>query len=313
MAGVDNGAAGARARSPLQRVLVSVASFRRPAELGRLLESLEQARKGVGADIDLLVVDNDAAGSAEEVVRRAPTQVTYVLEPTPGIAAARNRALDEFPRYDAIVFVDDDEWVDRDWLEELLGYAGRGTADVVTGPVLSELPPESPAWIRRAGFFQRPTLAHGTRLKAAATNNTLLRRDAWDRAGRPRFDESFSFTGGSDAMLFHTLLKAGAVIEYCASARVTEEVPPARISGRWLARRALRNGVVSARLWSLDHHPAVVLVRGLVMMVQGVAHMPRVASRGLRGWGVPYNEVLTGVGVVAAVFGLRIQEYARPA
>src|SRR4051794_3771547 len=111
-------------RPPVRTVLVAIATYRRPGELARLLTSL----KGTGeldALVHVLVVDNDAAGSARSVVVQSPTTATYVVEPQPGIAAARNRALDEAEGYDAIIFVDDDEWVDESWLAELLAYADR--------------------------------------------------------------------------------------------------------------------------------------------------------------------------------------------
>jgi succinoglycan biosynthesis protein ExoM len=299
-----------RERPPVRTVLVGIATYRRPVELARLLASL--GRTGdLDARVDVLIVDNDAAGSARSVVMQSPTKATYVVEPRPGIAAARNRALDAAERYDAIIFVDDDEWVDDSWLAELLAYVNRRPVDVVTGPVISQLPPGAPGWVSRAGFFQRPLHEDGARLPLAYTNNTLLRCDAWVGAGKPRFDEEFSLTGGSDAKFFHTLARSGVTIEYCATAQVTEDVPAHRVTIGWLTRRALRNGIVTSRLWRTEHHPVLVFGRGLLDLVQGLAGLALVAVRGFRGWAEPVNRCLRGLGVSAGVLGIRFHEYAR--
>jgi succinoglycan biosynthesis protein ExoM len=300
----------AQRRAPVGRVLIGIATYERPQELARLLASLERAGC-TGPFVDVLVVDNDPAGSAGSCVADSSLKATYVLEPRPGIAAARNRTLDEAGGYDALIFVDDDEWVAESWLTELMAYANSRPVDVVRGPVLSQLPPGTPRWVLRAGFFQRPIHPHGARLARAYTNNTLVRCDAWVAAGRPRFDEEFSFTGGSDAKFFHTLSRHGAVIEYCATACVTEDVPEHRIRIRWLVRRAVRNGIVTARLWLIDYPPSLVCARGLLESLLGLAALPLTIVRGLRGWAGPVNRCLGGVGIVAGVLGLRINEYAR--
>ncbi len=71
--------------------------------------------------IRVLVIDNDPAGSGEAVVSALDSDaVRYVHEPRPGIAAARNRALDEAASYDLLIFIDDDEWPNPTWLQSLL-------------------------------------------------------------------------------------------------------------------------------------------------------------------------------------------------
>src|SRR4051812_25495061 len=91
------------------RVAVTVATFRRNDLLEALLDSLAVAAKRY--PFRVIVVDNDPAGPAAEVAGRTDLDVTYAVEPAPGIAPARNRALDLLRDDDAVVFVDDDEVV----------------------------------------------------------------------------------------------------------------------------------------------------------------------------------------------------------
>ena len=79
-------------------------TYHRPDDLRAALPLLLEQVSEAGDDrvhADLLVVDNDPEGSAEPIVagHRHP-RLRYVVEPRPGIAAARNRALDEVARSD---------------------------------------------------------------------------------------------------------------------------------------------------------------------------------------------------------------------
>lgn len=293
----------------LDRVLIAVATYKRPDSLQALLQSLESAT--TSRSFDVLVVDNDATGSGRTVAESSPLSVTYVVEPKPGIAAARNRAVDEIQQYDAVVFVDDDEYVVEGWFDRLLDYAEASPAGVVTGPVESIFPDDAPRWVVNGGFIQRPSWPHGSVLTAGATNNTLLKIDAWDAAGAPRFDDTFSATGGSDAKLFSVLLARGVQIEFCADAVVFEPVLPERMRLKWLARRGYRNGIVSARIWTLKHGRAKTLVKGLLLGLSGLIKALRdlVLARGLQARS--FNGFLNGLGVVSALIGVRVHEYKR--
>ena len=293
----------------LSRVLIAVATYKRPDGLQALLQSLELA--STERSFDVLVVDNDAAGSAQTVAESSPLMVTYVVEPKPGIAAARNRAVDEVQNYDAVVFVDDDEYVVEGWLDRLLDYAENSPAGVVTGPVESIFPADAPRWVVKGGFIQRPSWPHGSVLTAGATNNTLVKIAAWNAAGAPRFDDTFSATGGSDAKLFSVLLERGVQIEFCATAVVFEPVLPERMRLKWLARRGYRNGIVSARIWTLKHGRGKTLIKGVLLALTGLVRALRdlLTARGVQARS--FNGFFNGLGVVSALIGVRVHEYKR--
>lgn len=294
--------------------LVAIASFRRPDDLRVLLESLLDKSDVSDDTHDILVVDNDPAGSAEATVVSFPS-VRYVLEPEPGIAEARNRSLDVFTEahglYDAIVFVDDDEFVGPGWYAELAGFAQRSSAGVVTGPVISMFPEGTPRWITRGDFMQRPVHDDREILTAAATNNTLLKRTDWEQAGSPRFDRSYSSTGGSDARLFADLIREGVTIEFCRNAEVFEPVPLDRMTLRWVSRRAFRNGVVLARIGVTKRGSVLTFAQGGYLATSGIMYglLDLVRVRGLHSRS--FNRCLNGLGVMSSLLGARIHEYKR--
>jgi succinoglycan biosynthesis protein ExoM len=292
--------------------LIAIASYRRPSGLRQLLDSLHTTDRSTEAEV--LVVDNDPEESARSVATAHPLRPTYVVEPDPGIAAARNRALQHFStRHRAIIFVDDDEQVAPDWLTRLTTYAAKTQADVVQGPVIGIFPPNAPPWISRGGFMQRRVWASGTPLMSAATNNTLLRRDSWLRAGAPTFDPSFSATGGSDTELFWRMRRSGSCILFCAEAVVYEDVPADRLSLAWVRRRAIRNGIAETRARRKHHDLTVAwLARSLLRAGCAMAVLGLGVATGRGLLAKPFNDLFKSYGHLAALCNYRILEYARP-
>ncbi|AFR47699.1 glycosyltransferase family 2 protein [Gordonia sp. KTR9] len=299
--------------SPSQPVrgqyLISIATYMRPDGLKRLLDSLTS-----GDEIaDVVVVDNDPDGSARTIAEQHLAVTFYAIQPDAGIAQARNRGLEYFTaEYDGIIFVDDDEWVEPDWFIALVSYLESSDSDVIQGPVITCLPQDCPTWIRRGGFFQRERVASGTPLLSAATNNTVLAREAWVRAGEPRFDPSFSETGGSDWDFFWGLRRSGARIVYCNEAVVSEDVPASRLSAKWLVRRSMRSGIVHSRVrLKYRDNPYRALVRGMpragyyaLLFVRGLVFDRIIAAK-------PFTVVSFEIGKILGLLGYRTYEYRR--
>lgn len=294
------------------RVVVGIATYRRPSELETLLRSL--VGQGAQYETEILVVDNDARGTARSIVEAMSTEIQtrYVIEPVPGIAAARNRALDESADADFLVFVDDDEIATDGWLSHLVDFALSNSAiDVVYGQVRSEFPQDAPPWVIHGGFVKRRELTTGQLLQGAATNNTLLRLASWRRLGCPRFDLSFSATGGSDSDFFSRLRRSGLTIQACAEAVIREPIDTSRVTPRWIARRGFRNGVVLARIWSQQYPRVLVMAKGFWWFVTGVIAVMRDLMTVRRVLAPAVTRTLNGVGILAGPLGTRVHEYRR--
>ena len=237
---------------PVPDVSVCVCTFRRPALLKQLLQSLAEQTFPISR-LECVVVDNDEAGSAQETVTRFGREhpeltIRYAHELTPGVSHARNRAVAQ-ARAERIAFVDDDEIADRDWLSQLNAAMDRYEADVVQGPTRVHLDLTHPDWVRRVNA--RSHLDHvvsglDVPRGAGGTGNVLFRRQALgERAHRP-FDPLFARTGGEDTDLFDWILNRGGRIAWCAEARTLEHLSPERLRLRFYVQRALR---VSAVHW----------------------------------------------------------------
>lgn len=131
---------------------VVVCTRNQPVGLRRLLESVQES---VYPRYRILVVDNAPTDDrTERVAREAGTRgdVSYVVEPRPGLSHARNRALEETGT-DIIAWTDDDAVVDRFWLAEIArAFTEHPEADVMTGPIVpAELETRAQLWFEEFG------------------------------------------------------------------------------------------------------------------------------------------------------------------
>lgn len=228
-------------------ILIAVCTRRRPQMLARCLESLISLNPPENATIEILVVENDEHSGMEKLVHetatRSPFQLHYRLESRQGIPFARNRALDVGldGGFDYLAFLDDDEWVETDWLEKLYGYAmEKGGKAVIHGHVVSEFPEAAPNHL--IPLMQRKEKPTGTRLDSCATNNVILPL-SMVREFNLRFDERNPFSGGEDVLFFFAAHQQGVEIFECNEAVVHEEIPLNRMSLGWLAKRKYWMGI----------------------------------------------------------------------
>lgn len=302
-------------------VTIGVLTFRRPDDLAAALPMLlDQAADaaGPGRGVEVLVVDNDATGSARTVVEAVGSPlVRYVVEPTPGIAAARNRVLDEAAASRFVVFIDDDERPHPGWLRALLDTQERTGAVAVAGAVVSDFAEEPGAWVQAGDFFRRRRLPTGTVIDVAATNNLLLDVPA---VGAARFDPGFGLSGGSDTLFTRRLSAAGGRLVWCDEAVVTDHVPASRVSRRWVLQRAFRSGNSASRV---DVVLASGTVRRTTVRTRAVARgLPRLGG-GLGRWLLGsvtrsaahraggLRTAARGAGMVTGALGIVYSEYRR--
>jgi Glycosyl transferase family 2. len=101
--------------------------------------------------------------------------VHYVIEPAPGISAARNRALSESGGDDLLAFIDDDEQPQDGWLVALVRtWQSSDNPALVAGLAVSESDGDLDPWVAAGEFFRRRRLATGSPITTAATDTDPL-------------------------------------------------------------------------------------------------------------------------------------------
>jgi succinoglycan biosynthesis protein ExoM len=304
------------------KIAICVATWRRPVMLSQLLESLGalEVDPEVASGLFVVVVDNDAAGSAAPVVesarRRLPWPLHWAVEPVRNISLARNRAVRMALAEGAewVAFIDDDEVAPPRWLDGLVRAQREHRADVVAGPVVPRYPPGTPAWVVQGGFFQRPRQAAGARVRVAETSNALVSARLLADTSGP-FDPAFGRAGGGDSHFFIRARRAGATMVW-ADAPVAETVPPSRAEAGWILRRAFRvgncgtfaeRGAVPLAAW-LPRRTAAALAR----VVLGAGLLVPAALGGRAAVMRTLWQICCGAGSLAGIVGFRYVEYERP-
>ena len=227
-------------------VAIIVPTLRRPDSLERALHSLfAQARVGDRVS-EIVVVDNDPAGSARggvEALRAfAPWPLIYVHAPRPGVATARNAGL-AATRAPLIAFLDDDEAASAGWLAALLKAQETTGADAVFGPITGRAPEAKP-WLKPylERFFGRdgPERTGLIDTPYGCGNSLMVRATALP--GAAPFDSSSDQAGGEDDALFAALRARGGRFGWAAEAMVEEFAPSHRATLRYALARAFAYG-----------------------------------------------------------------------
>jgi|SRR5882724_1234507 len=301
--------------SAQSHITACIATFRRPVLLRRLLDSLVSQELPDGLTFDVVVVDNDPGGTGRSPCEHFSTllSLTYIIEPRRGIPYARNRGV-ALATGDMIAFIDDDERASPRWLSHLAEAKLRYSTDIVTGPVISELDPRAPNWVRKAKLHQRVRYPSGTLVSLCATNNVLVSTPLLQHEPGP-FDESFGLFGAEDTDLFIRLRRKGFQMIWEDRAEVFEHVPLVRCSPRWLLQRAFRGHLEYSRI--VARYDGVLgrlscITKGIVLLALGCLALPIALLGGRARTLTAMRLGISGCGKMAGALGLRYEEYRYP-
>lgn len=286
------------------RVLICIPTFQRPRMLKRLLEAI--ALLETSADISVLVADNDARQRAGLELclglEGYRWRLTAVVAPERGIAQARNTLIEYALMSDAefIVMIDDDEWPEKTWIDQLLKTARSTGADLVQGSVL---------FATQSGV-RRPT---GPVALPQGTGNLLIRRAVLEEMTAPWFDPQFGLSGGEDQDFFVRLQRAGKRFAWSDEARAHGAVPDSRTGLAWLLRRSYSTGNSDMRVLLKYRLSPPRLAVELLKIAGSLLLSPLLAvilapSPNRRA--IPLKKLFRAAGKLSALFGVRYNEYA---
>jgi succinoglycan biosynthesis protein ExoM len=205
-----------------------------------------------GIDVDFLIVDNDLLGSAKKVIDDVGIKqyydVKYVIEEKKGLSSARNRAISLIDGIDWLVFIDDDEFPDKNWLLNL-SHNFKPGVDIVQGAVYAIYNDDAPSWIKNGGFFQREIHEKNKKLDTASCCNVAIRVDV---INKNKFKDVFNSSGGEDTEFFFQLFKDGFSIYFDPSSVLYEVIDSNKTNDEYLSKRAMRTGITYANVFYKD-------------------------------------------------------------
>jgi hypothetical protein len=233
----------------MSHVLVGIATFKRPKMLRLLLLALGKTE--THADIRVLVADNDAAAregvAVVDELRSSgfPFPLESTVVETRGISYSRNAILDHAfsdAATDFVAMIDDDQWPEPRWLEEMLKMQQDTGADVVGAAVWPEFEVSPPQWAVDSKVYALDTTSNGRVDVVLGNGGVLIARNFTKLLPPPWYDHAFARTGGEDGDLFMRLHAVGGRFARASHAIVHETIPASRMTLRWALARAFRTG-----------------------------------------------------------------------
>ncbi len=209
----------------------------RPDQLRRCLTSLAAQQF---SPLEIVVVHNAPTSEATLHVVGEHPGVRHVVEPRPGLHAARNTGV-RTSRGDIVAFIDDDVLAHRDWVGRLGAAFGNRTVAAVTGQVLPvELETEeqvlSERWwslgrgcaplVYGPGFFEATRSGGVPVWEVGSGANMAFRRGVFSEVGP--FDERLgqgTAGRGGESEIWYRLLAHGHRIRYEPAAVVHHHHP----------------------------------------------------------------------------------------
>ena len=226
------------------KLSIGIPTYRRPEMLRECLDSLvPQLTQGV----ELLVVDNDPAASAQPTVEGyGRADIRYVHEPKPGVVQARNRAVRDSAG-DYLAFIDDDEVARPGWIDALLRHVEMGVAasfGMVVPRYLGEVAPGLQGLLDdlyTRDLRQAQDADVSDRWIHVGTGNSLFHKTRCFLEAEA-FSARLNGTGGEDVWLVRSLVERGLKLHWNPAAIVEEQIPADRSTLAYVSSRKFRHG-----------------------------------------------------------------------
>jgi glycosyltransferase involved in cell wall biosynthesis len=302
----------------MNKISICIPTYKRPEMLKQLITSIYACYIDLSfiSGINIVVVDNDAEKTAqtqvENLKKSSPTlfKLHYHSYSVKGLANVRNelikKALEFVP--DFIVFIDDDEFVTENWLNELVKAVVENNTDAARGPVFASLSNKLPSGIDV--LLHRENYPDYAVLKKWTTGNLIIRRTSLEKAGI-RFDRRFNATGSEDTFFGREMARKGAKLLWAANAITYEVIPEKRTSINWFIKRAYRGAATYIYMLKIEKDYFQILNKIIVSVVYFLAGLVSIFMIILpvksRYWGL--LKIADAVGAIAGLFNFQYQEY----
>ena len=302
----------------MNNIAICIPTYKRPLMLKKLILSIYQSNINTNLikNINIIILDNDIEKTAEKTFVElkesfeSDYKLHYSIHPIKGISNARNelirRGLSFNPNF--LVFIDDDEYVTTEWLNELVKTIINNNADFARGPVIRVFDDTVPEYI--SCWFRKITYSNNMQIDSIVTDNlilstkSLLNFDVW-------FDTRFNIIGNGDSYFGIQILKKGAKIFWAADALVYETIPESRANIKWLIKRIYRGASAFTYILKLEKEYLKLIKKILVSLIYIISGIGALILMILpikkRYWGI--LTLTEGIGGLTGLVNLLYKEY----
>lgn len=302
----------------MYNITICIPTYKRPLMLKKLVLSITACNinKTLIKDVNIIVVDNDVAKTAELVINELKERffnsyrIDYFNHPVKGISNVRNELIKKacLLNPDYIVFIDDDEYVTAEWLNELVKTIINNNADAVRGPVLAKIDEKIPDYI--SCLFKRESYPDNFQLNSLTTGNLIIKRSSLQKYNI-WFDPRFNIIGSGDSYFGIQIIKEGAKIYWASKAVVYETIPENRANIKWLIKRTYRGASTYSYVLKLGKIYLLILKKILISLIYIFAGICAtfiiIIPIKKRYWGI--LKLTEGIGGLAGFFSILYNEY----
>jgi len=302
----------------MNNIAICIPTYKRIEMLNQLIDSIYNCSIDTSLinHINILVVDNDAEKSAENRIDqlkktvKKPFQLHYYSFSIKGLANVRNELIDRALLFnpDFLVFIDDDEFVTVDWLNELVKTVVNNDADAARGPVLASISNKVSPGI--ATLLKRENYKNNSIVEKWTTGNLIIRLSSLAKFG-VRFDSRFNKTGSEDTFFGREMARKGAKLFWAANAVAYEVIPEKRTNLSWFVKRTYRGAATYVFMLKIEKDYFKILnkiIVSIVYLLIGLASLLLIILPiKSRFWGL--IKICDAVGALAGLFNFQYKEY----
>ena len=235
-------------KKQLNGISVVICCYNSEKRLPKVLEHLQNQTGGNGIDWELIVVDNASKDRTSQVAkdlwRRDDVEMRVIFESRPGLSNARLAGFAS-ARYDIISFIDDDNWVEEQWIMKVYERMNSDhNIAILGGKGEAVFESEPPFWFDKyqsayaVGPYGKVTGKQEKKLINGAGMN--IRRSAWEYMRSNGFEFILSgrtgkaLSSGEDAELCLAFRLAGFDLFYEDKLSFFHYMPEGRLHWKYL-------------------------------------------------------------------------------
>jgi len=233
-----------------------ISTYNRDRYLPDVLQSLSEQTLDVDK-FEIILVNNNSTDNTEKISlefkeNNPEMQFHYFLETKQGLSHARNRGINE-SKGDILVFVDDDAFLSKGYLEEVATYLSKHeSVDAIGGKILLKFEKERPKWANKYLDPLWAALDMGEEEipfrngKYPIGCNMAFKKDVFDQIGL--FNTELGRTGknlagGEEKDIFMRMYEKDMSVHYLPKAYVHHSIPETRTTPDFIRKQALGIGM----------------------------------------------------------------------
>jgi len=298
------------------KTIICIPTYKRPNYLKKNLSSI--LNQSIDRKFEIIVVDNDVNRSGELSVNQMKNPkipIEYYVEINRGISSVRNRCIqlckDKQANY--LIFIDDDEIADSNWLKNLFYTEKKYNAQIVVGPVLC-LYEQKPSQPIKDVFFNRLRAKTGSVMKHGATGNILINMKIFKEFDNQPFHNFFNLIGGGDTHFLNKTISRGIELIWADNAIAYEFISKERSSLKNCLIRSFYRGTSAFHLFKFQNglFKSFIksLINALILMLDVIRLLVFIIIINRTKMLKIIKKILRGFGFILAIFNYSNKEYS---